>query len=309
MNTKVTVIAIAYNHAPFIQEALESVEAQAYPNLELILLDDGSSDESADVLSIMAAKLDVAKLIVHEKNEGYTRTFNQGLALATGDYVIDFALDDVMLPGFISKSVAALEAAGAYYGVCFSNADFIDAHSKLTGNHYEQLMKKGMIEQMPRGDVFEMVLKRYFICTPTMVIRRQVFDRIGGYDADLAFEDFDFWVRSSRYYKYCYVDEVLLQKRKLDNSMSANRLIHWQNEQLNSVYEVCEKAFALCKSKAEIEALRQRLSYEYRQCIRTDHSVLATKYLLLLKQTGAGTWLTQFWGWLIALGFDPKRVK
>lgn len=308
MEPRVSVIGISFEHAAFIEKAIDSLLAQDYPNLEVILMDDGSKDESAALLKKVSEGREDIQLILHDQNLGYTKTFNEGLALATGDYIIDFALDDVMLPGFISKSVEALEKMGPDYGVCFCNADYIDAHDKVLGNHYDQLKAKGMIEQMPTGDIFEMLMRRYFICTPTMVIRKNVFERIGGYDPELAYEDFDFWIRSGRYFKYHYLDAVLMQKRKIATSMSANRLKHWQNQQLESVYKVCEKAFALCKTRQEIKALKGRLAYEYRQSMRSDHGDLAKKYLHLLKQTGAGTFLLQFWGILIRLGFNPKRT-
>lgn len=308
MKPRVTVIGIAYQHEAYIHQALDSLWRQNYPNLQVILMDDGSKDGSAEVIKNWVADKPSIKLLLHEHNVGYTKTFNEGLALAEGDYVIDFALDDVMLPGFIAKSVEALEKAGPAFGVCFSNADFINPEGKVTGNHYELLKQKGMIQEMPQGDIFEMVLRRYFISTPTMVIRKAVFDRLRGYDPELAYEDFDFWVRSSRYYHYFYLDEVLMQKRKIDTSMSANRLKHWQNEQLSSVFEVCEKAFALCKTKGELKALRERLAYEYRQCIRTNHSGLAQKYLGLYRQTGGNTWFIRLVGQLIGLGFDRRRA-
>lgn len=309
MKPRVTVIGIAYQHEAYIHQALDSLWRQNYPNLQVILMDDGSKDGSAEVIKNWVADKPSIKLLLHEHNVGYTKTFNEGLALAEGDYVIDFALDDVMLPGFIAKSVEALEKAGLAFGVCFSNADFINPEGKVTGNHYELLKQKGMIQEMPQGDIFEMVLRRYFISTPTMVIRKAVFDRLGGYDPELAYEDFDFWVRSSRYYAYCYLDEVLMQKRKLDTGMSASRLKHWQNEQLNSVYKVCEKAFALCKTKGELKALRERLAYEYRQCVRADHEELRGNYIDLIMKAGGNGLLSRLTGLAIRLGLDISKAK
>lgn len=308
MKPLVTVIGIAYNHAPFIKEALESLWAQSYPAIEVILMDDGSRDDSQSIIRELLADREKVHFIAHAENQGYTQTFNEGLAMAKGDYIIDFGLDDVMLPDFISKSVAALEKAGEPHGVVFSNAEYIDAQSEVIGNHTETLLQKGMIKTVPEGDIFTMVLRRYFICTPTMVMKRSVLDRLGGYDPDLAYEDFDFWVRSSRFCHYRYQDEVLMKKRKLSTSMSANRLQHRQNEQLKSVYHVCEKAFALCKTKTELSALRERLAYEYRQCLRTDHSALAEKYALLYRQAGGFTLRLQLTRLAMKVGVDPRRV-
>ncbi|GAB5523756.1 MAG: hypothetical protein Roseis2KO_16280 [Roseivirga sp.] len=308
MKPLVTVIGIAYNHASFIKEALESLWAQTYENLQVILLDDASTDDSRQTIEELIGDREGITFLPHEKNLGYTATFNEGLALAKAEYIIDFALDDVMLPEFIEKSVAALASAGGEYGVSFTDAVYIDAGSVETEQHYAQLKKKGLITTMPEGDIFEMVLKRYFICTPTMVIRKVVFDRLGGYDESLAYEDFDFWVRSSRYFRYVFTDEVLMKKRKLETSMSANRYRHWENEQLSSVFKVCEKAFTLCKTKSELKALRTRVAYEYRQALRSGHPELAIEHKeLYLRAGGSIVPLLLFKG-LLRLGINPRRV-
>lgn len=308
MKPLVTVIGIAYNHAPLIKEALESVWAQTYEPMQVILLDDASTDSSRQVIEELIADRGDITFLPHEKNRGYTATFNEGMALAKGEFIIDFALDDVMLPVFIEKSVAALASAGEKCGVSFTDAAYIDARSVETDQHYALLKKKGLITNMPQGDIFEMVLRRYFICTPTMVIRKTVFDRLGGYDEHLAYEDFDFWVRSSRYFRYVYTDEVLMKKRKLQTSMSANRYRHWENEQLNSVFRVCEKAFTLCKTKSELKALRFRLAYEYRQALRSEHPELAVKHKQLYLKAGGLALPLILFRVLLKLGINPKRL-
>ena len=309
MSQLVSVICISYNHAPFIQEALNSVFGQTYPNLELIILDDASKDESQKIIEGLIQERTNITFYPHPKNEGYTRTFNEGLKYAKGEFIVDFALDDIMLPDFIEKSVSRLTKLGGNYGVSFSNAQYINVQSEVVGDHNAILRKKGLIDQIPEGDIFEMILKRYFICTPTMVIRKVVFDRMGGYDEALAYEDFDFWVRSSRQFKYAYIDEVLVQKRKLETSMSANRYRHRHNQQMASILMVCQKAFTLCKSKVELNALKERLYYEHRQCVRHEAYPLAQEYLALIKLVH-GNWVkTRIVAGLIGFGIDFSRKK
>lgn len=309
MRPLVSVICISYNHAPFVKEALNSIFSQTYPNLEMIILDDASKDESQKTIEELIQGRESISFFPHIENQGYTQTFNQGLRLAKGEFIIDFALDDVMLPDFIEKSVERLTELGGDYGVSFSNAQYLNAQSEVIGDHNAILRKKGLIDQIPEGDVFEMILKRYFICTPTMVIRKVVFDRMGGYDEGLAYEDFDFWVRSSRQFKYAYIDEVLVQKRKLKNSMSANRYRHRQNQQMLSILKVCQKAFTLCKTKSELKALKERLYYEHRQCVRNEADILAQEYLALIKDVGGNLAKTKFIGWLISLGFNFSHKR
>ena len=105
MNPLVTVICIAYNHAPYISEALNSVLAQSYPNTQIIILDDGSTDNGPEEIQRCISEKPEVVFIPHVTNQGYTKTFNQGLALAKGKYIVDFALDDVMHADFLSRSV------------------------------------------------------------------------------------------------------------------------------------------------------------------------------------------------------------
>jgi len=285
MKPLVSIIAISYNHAPFIQSAVASLLAQSYKEIELIILDDHSSDDSVNLLETLLHDKP-QHFIKHQKNHGYTKTFNEGLALATGKYVVDFALDDVMLPHFIKSSVEVIEALNDDYGLVFSNADYIDRRGQVIANHNQRLFDKKMIKDIPSGDVFQAVLRRYFICTPTMLMRKELLDKLEGYDEALAYEDFDIWVRAARHWKFAYLDQVTFQKRKLTTSMSAQRHRHHYNEQMNSVFTVCEKAFHLCKTKADHKALYERLNYEYRQCVRYGAEDLEDRYVKLLHQAG-----------------------
>lgn len=286
MRPLVSVICISFNHAAYIEEALQSVFAQTYEAIQVIVLDDASSDTSQDEIRRCLKGKEIT-FIPHSKNLGYTKTFNEGLAKAEGKYVVDFALDDVMKPNFIASGITRFEQLDHCTGVVYSNADYIDKESKIIGNHNDILFKKGLINHIVEGDIFFWLLQRYFICTPTMIIRKEVFDRLNGYDETLAYEDFDFWIRSSRYWDYAYINQIHMQKRKLENSMSSNRYRHDQNEQMKSVLMVCQKAFHLCKTKEERKALGIRLNYEYRQCLRNGADHLADGFLELLKSLGS----------------------
>lgn len=285
MKPLVSVIAISYDHSAFIKEALNSIFGQSYETIEVIILDDASADDSVKEIESLIADRDI-QFIKHQQNQGYTATFNEGLKRANGKYVLDFALDDIMLPDFISKSVAVLEEAEEDYGLVFSNADYIDRSGEVIANHNELLFEKGMLKSIPSGDVFQWILKRYFICTPTMLMKAEMLKKLNGYDENLAYEDFDLWVRASRHWKFAYLDEVRFQKRKLTTSMSAQRHRHHYNEQMKSVFLVCHKAFHLCKTKLDFEALYVRINYEYRQCVKHGAEDLVDQYLELLRTSG-----------------------
>lgn len=309
MKPLVTVICISYNHASFIQEAMGSVFNQGYDNIEIIVADDASSDESKAILESLITDKPEIKSVFHESNTGYTQLFNEAFELAKGKYIIDFALDDVMLPDFISKSVTKLEEAGEDYGVSFSNANYIDVDSLVISNHSENLKTKGLVADIPSGDLFEMILRRYFICTPSMVMRKSVLDKLNGYDTSLAYEDFDFWVRSSRFTGYTYINEVLVNKRKLKNSMSSQQYSHSLNSQLEATLKVCRKAYHLCKTKVEHEALVERVNFELRHCLTSGAFELGGGFFELLRSLKENPFRLLVYKMLIALKWNYQFLN
>jgi len=124
-------------------------------------------------------------------------------------------------------------------------------------------------------------LSRYFICAPTMMIRKKVLDELNGYDEDLAYEDFDFWIRSSRKYKYCFSDQLLVKKRIVEGSLSTRQYIR-NSKILESTFKVCLKAEKLNRNLAEDRALTRRVVYECRQALLSGNFGMALKFAWLL---------------------------
>ena len=189
----------------------------------------------------------------------------------TGDYVIDFAADDVMMPDRVEKQVKFFQNLDETYGVVFTDAKYINAGGEFIRNHYEYLRNNKLVSTIPQGDVYCDVLSRYFISSPTMMIKKKVFDDIGGYDESLAYEDFDFWVRSSRIYKYGFLNESLTKVRKTDYSMSTSQY-RKGDKQLHSTYLVCCKAMHLNRDEEDVQALLKRIRYELRQSVFSENS-------------------------------------
>lgn len=263
----VSVICLCYNHAKFVEEALRSVRQQTYPSIELIVVDDASTDESVKVIRIYLQKYTCpsrVKTCFLSQNLGNCAAFNRGLALAQGKYIIDFATDDVMLPERIAQQVMFFERLDEAYGVVFSEAEYIDEQGMSLYRHYRDRLKH--IRPVPTGDIYARLLSTYFIASPTMMMRKSVLDELGGYDEQLAYEDFDFWVRSSRNYRYAYQDICTTQIRKHSSSMSTG----WYRRgdpQLYSTYLVCLKARDLNRTEEERRALVKRVKYELRQAV------------------------------------------
>ena len=278
----VTVICTAYNHENFIDDALQSVIDQQYPNVELIIIDNASSDQTVKRIRSFIKKHSAIRFIQNSTNIGLCRAFNQGLRLAKGKYIIDLSADDLLLPDRISRQVERFESLPDDYAVVFSNATYVNENRQFLGYHYP-IDEFGQSRiTIPTGTVFQPVLASYFICTPTMMIRKQVLDALGGYDEDLSFEDFDFWVRSARQYKYDYIDLVLTQKRQLANSLY-KQVIYTNNQLLSSTLTVCLKAYKLCQSPDELQTLARRIRTFIRKAFYTEQFELAHQFGHLLR--------------------------
>lgn len=278
-NPQVSVICLCYNHELYVEKAIRSIQNQSYHHVQLIVVDDNSTDKSKEVISKALSGSLKAQFISLPKNLGNCKAFNTGLAAATGDFIIDHSGDDVLMLDRIEKGIKAFNAGSDKVGVNFTDALLIDEAGKVLGYHSDKFPH----DSIPQGNVYSDVLSRYFINSPSMMIRREVFEKLGGYDEALAYEDFDFWVRSSRYFDYCYTPEPLV-KRRIHSLSMGKRQYKRGSRQLRSTLAVCEKALALNTSEFENEALRKRIHYELRQSLKLGELGLARDYWRLLKK-------------------------
>ncbi len=278
----VSVICTSYNQVSYLNQALQSVIDQDYPNVELIVIDNGSTDGSVELISAFIQRHPTIRFIRNLTNLGLNRAFNQGLALAEGRYLIDRSADDVLLPKRISKQVALFEQLAGPYAVVFSNAAYIDTNGRELSLHYNVDEHGHARSRIPTGNVFRSILESYFICTPTMMMRRDVLNELGGYDEALAYEDFDFWVRSARIYHYAYLDEVLTLKRQCPGSLSAQVVLP-DNNLLRSTLTVCKKAFERCTTPDEYRALAGRIRTFIRKAFYAEQFDLALQFGELLR--------------------------
>ncbi len=273
MTPRVTVICLCYNHAPFVAEALDSVRNQTHPSTELIIVDDASTDESVAIIQQWMRENAGATFLPLPANLGNCRAFNEGFKKATGDYVIDLAGDDVLLPHRIARGVELMEARPET-GIQFSDAELIDESGTRLGYHSDRFPHASI----PQGWVFRDVVSRYFINSPTMMMRRSLLLELGGYDETLAYEDFDLWVRASRVAQFAYLPEALVKRRVLRNSLG-KRQFAINSVQSKSTFEVCKKALALCRSSEDLDAVRRRATYEFRRALVHGEFGLALSYL------------------------------
>jgi glycosyltransferase involved in cell wall biosynthesis len=276
----VTVICLCFNQGDYVLAAIQSVMSQSYQNVQLIIIDDASTDGSVSVIEDFLNTHPEIPFIKQAENTGNCKAFNQALKFAKGEYIIDLAADDVLLPERIQQGVSTFASNDSEYGVNFSDAAYINEKSEVIKQHYDRDTSGQLISEVPQGDVFKDVVQSYFICSPTTMIKKSLFDELGGYDESLVYEDFDLWVRASRNWKFCYTDHILVHKRVLPNSHGQQQYKRG-NLQMLSTYRVCVKALQLCKNRSEYKALRKRIQYELKHAIWLLKLSLSFKYFSL----------------------------
>ena len=201
----VSVIMPSYNHEKYIEEAIRSVWEQTYPNVELIVLDDGSKDKSSEIIKSLEKISPIPMKVVFKENEGLCRTLNKGVALAEGEYIGVLASDDRYLSNKIHDQVEAFQRLDKSYAVVYSdgyyiNEDGVILDRKLT----EQLIQN---EINPNETDFSKIIKHQFLISPqTALFRKQAIDNVGGFDEDLSFEDLDLYLKLAKLYKFHFLN-------------------------------------------------------------------------------------------------------
>lgn len=209
----VSVVIPVYNQGSFLPTAIESVLAQDYRPIELIVVDDGSTDATPAVLERYADRL----LAARQENQGAAAALNNGIAMARGQYVCWLSADDEFLPGKLSAQVAALRSHPEH-GLTHTGYDVVDEHGRL--------LRRVSLPRMRDRDAFVAVFWANPINGSTVMLRRELFDRVGPFDVDLRADvDADMWLRLLRQTRVGVVPGVFLRYRVHRRSLSADRAL------------------------------------------------------------------------------------
>lgn len=280
----VTVICLCYNHEKYVVKTLESVRKQTYSNVQLIIVDDCSSDKSKSVIDNWIRDKPNILFIANIENLGNTKSFNNAAKYAKGNYIMDLAADDLLLDSSIEKLVETFEKTTfRKLGIVYGNVDLIDENDKHIGVYYNET------EHPQSGDVYKMVISRSTkICSIGSLVKKEVFDKIGYYDEKLAYEDLDLWVRASRLYDFDYTPEIIAQKRVLSNSLSSffEKKNNPVTRKLNqSSFKILEKILQLNITKIENRAVLHRMYFELKKFIAARDWKLSFKLCGLILKT------------------------
>jgi len=273
-----SVIMPNYNHGKFIGEALEAILSQSFRPLEVIVIDDASSDNSVEIINKFAKQDPIMRLIRNEKNIGAVHNAIKLLELARGDYVYGASADDKILPGYFEKSMHLLQQYPKA-GLCCSDPIFFNGETGVISEnrfnvtdkpcYFSPHILEGLIKKTP-----------FWIAGNTSIVKREAFFEAGGYIPELKWhcDWFALLVIAFRY-GICYIPEPLAAVRVLPNSYSASGTRQWKDQR-----EVLNHMLSLLKSPAYNDVLPMFKRSEVLSTFDLIHRVIFSnpKYLAFL---------------------------
>jgi len=188
--TKVTVAIASYNMANYLPAAIDSALAQDHDDVEIVVVDDGSTDDTREVLSRYERKVRCH----HQENAGVANAYNRALEMAKGDYVHCLDADDVLTPSTVGRLANLLDESPSA-GLAHGDALVMDAGGKVYGARVAPASFGGR-RLVPSAEAFKELLRGCYITNSSVMIRKAVFDEVTPFrQKSVPGEDWDMWLR------------------------------------------------------------------------------------------------------------------
>jgi len=242
-NITVSVVIPTYNRGNLISRAIQSVVNQTYRDFEIILVDDGSTDNTKEVVKEFQKKDERIKYIQHDKKRGGSAARNTGIREAKGKYIAFQDSDDEWLPGKLEKQMKVFEGLPAEVGIIYSDMWRISGGEKMYW-HSPVINPKD-------GTIYSQALDRFLatgkgIGIQSAIVKRECFNTVGMFDESFRrFIDLDLFIRLSKYYYFYHINEPLVNYYNTGKGISTN------DRALIEAYELILKkySFDIVKSK------------------------------------------------------------
>lgn len=221
---KVTVVIPNYNYGPFIAETLHSVLKQTYQDFEVIVIDDGSKDQSCQIVEDLKLQFKGRLRLIRQKNQGVAVARNTGITAAQGEFIAFLDADDIWLESTLATTMKFLQD-NSNYGMVYGNTEFFESKTgKILGrNHGEGSPKIPYTGKC----VEKLFVRGNFIPLMTVLIRKSIFTYVGLFDPQFRVgEDLDLWMRIAGKYEIGYIPQVLTRVRRHGRSLTFHALAH-----------------------------------------------------------------------------------
>ncbi len=214
----VSIITPVYNGQDFLDRSIKSVLAQTYENWELLLIDDGSSDNSVQIIKYYLEDNRI-KLLRNESNSGIPTTRNKGIENSTGEFIALLDQDDEWLPHKLEKQVNKFLEIDDSFGLIYSNVE-VRTDQGILADQKKEIEPEASIQSN-----LELMLSRNLITSPTAMVKRKALEEVGLFDESIRWggDDYDLWIRIAHKYKFDYIDEVLCIRHEHQQNYSADK--------------------------------------------------------------------------------------
>ncbi|WP_213522269.1 glycosyltransferase [Nonlabens sp.] len=197
----VSILVPCYNHSNYVKECIVSIINQTYTNYELIVIDDGSTDNSVEILEKLSKEFNFR--LFAQKNKGISATLNRGIKeFSSGKYITFCASDDFWAENKLEKQVRFMEE-NSNIPMCFGKVHYVDVNSKII----DRLDRRN--DRLKGGRLFDDILLFKIHPPVNYMFKKSIFDEVGYYDESEIVEDYDMNLRISSKYSIGFIDEYL----------------------------------------------------------------------------------------------------
>ena len=214
----VSIITPVYNGEEFLNRSIKSVLDQTYQNWELLLIDDGSDDDSVNIIESYLLDKRI-RLLKNKSNSGISATRNKGIRNSNGEYIALLDQDDEWFPEKLQKQVQVFNSLDNSFGLVYSNIEVRFDNGKITERKLNIAPKSQIDENL------KLILLNNLISSPTVLLKKTVLDDVGLFDESIQWggDDYDLWIRIAHKYKFGYIDEVLCIRHEHQKNYSADK--------------------------------------------------------------------------------------
>ena len=221
---RVSIITPTYNRPRWLPDAIESVLAQTYPDIEIIVVNDGSTDNTEEVLAPYRDRI----VYIYQENGGQGTAVNAGIAAATGEYIGRVDDDDLFVPEKTELQVEMFQQ-NPQLGLVAGYSHVIDGE--------DEIMATREISDYSKHGAFLTLLQHCIFCQPTVMVRKECYDKVGPYKNIFA-EDYEMWIRIARHYPVGVIHKPLAMYRRHDKNLSRRNLVAENDKDISAF--ICE---------------------------------------------------------------------
>ncbi|MCA1469234.1 glycosyltransferase [Bradyrhizobium sp. IC3195] len=284
----VSIVMAAYNASRYLRESVDSILAQTFRDFEFVIIDDGSTDDSA---AIIASYADQRVRLISHAHAGLVASLNRAVSEARAPLIARMDADDRALPNRLARQVAFLDNNPEIDILC-TDVFIIAAEGKRVGQQVQLGVNNGLVRD---GLLHRRRMKP--IIHPSVMMRRQVIDSLGGYREFRYAEDHDFWLRAVDRFNFARLNEKLLEYRIHDSGLSRTKLADHMTSSVMSEVEYLvkcatgqslfassscfEETASFVRDSLQARVLPGMIAFrEFRQLIRKRQIIRAAKRIV-----------------------------